>query len=327
MYRLGRKPKKRYDKTIIFFALIILLLILNLFNPVTAIAEGAGNAARLGDCNGDGNISITDYTLTRLHILGLKCLEGEYREAADINGDGQITITDYTWIRLDILGLKQIGSGGDLPLLGYKIGLDPGHQQTANNDREPISPNGTDMKKKVSSGTQGRFTGVPEYVVNLQVGLKLKSKLEALGATVIMTRETHDVDISNAERAVMMNEAGVDCWLRIHANGSEDPDIHGMFILVPAAGCMDTDDGRVVDESVHLAEILLEHTVTTTGAKNLGITSRSDQTGFCWSKVPVCNIEMGHMTNEAEDHLLVSDAYQEKIAEGLANGFIAYFSS
>ena len=62
-----------------------------------------------GDTNGDGQITITDYTLTRLDILGLKQLEGIFRTAADANYDGQVTITDYTLIRLDILGLKPIG--------------------------------------------------------------------------------------------------------------------------------------------------------------------------------------------------------------------------
>ena len=62
----------------------------------------------LGDGSGDGIISITDYTLARLDILGLKSLTGEFKTACDINGDGNITITDYTLIRLDILGLKEI---------------------------------------------------------------------------------------------------------------------------------------------------------------------------------------------------------------------------
>jgi len=70
----------------------------------------------------------------------------------------------------------------------------------------------------------------------------------------------------------------------------------------------------------------LDNTVEATGAKNLGLSVRSDQTGFGWSKVPVCNIEMGHMTNEREDYLLVSEAYQIKIVKGLADGFVAYFS-
>lgn len=62
----------------------------------------------LGDVNDDGLISITDYTLVRLDILGLKELEQTARIASDINGDGKISITDYTLIRLNILGLKSI---------------------------------------------------------------------------------------------------------------------------------------------------------------------------------------------------------------------------
>lgn len=61
-----------------------------------------------GDLNGDGAISITDYTLARLDILDLKTLTDEFRKASDINSDGKISITDYTLIRLDILGLKSI---------------------------------------------------------------------------------------------------------------------------------------------------------------------------------------------------------------------------
>ena len=61
-----------------------------------------------GDANGDGGISISDYTLARLDILGLKVLGGVSRTAADINGDGSISISDYTLMRLDILGLKSI---------------------------------------------------------------------------------------------------------------------------------------------------------------------------------------------------------------------------
>lgn len=70
--------------------------------------SGALRVVVLGDTDSNAKISITDYTLTRLDILGLKSLKDEYKEAADINGDGKISITDYTLIRLDILGLKSI---------------------------------------------------------------------------------------------------------------------------------------------------------------------------------------------------------------------------
>mgnify|MGYP000846397077 CR=1 FL=1 len=56
--------------------------------------------------------------------------------------------------------------------------------------------------------------------------------------------------------------------------------------------------------------------------KNHGAVLRSDQTGFNWSAVPVYTIETGCMTNERED---VTDDYQNKIADALAEGFVNYF--
>ena len=213
----------------------------------------------------------------------------------------------------------------DPVLYGITIGIDAGHQQQSNEDKEPMSPDSTQTKKKTSSGTAGTWSSVNEYVINLQVALRLQRELEALGATVIMVRETHDVDISNAERAQMMNEARVDFWIRIHADGSTDPDTKGMFMLIPADGCMDTGDTRVYDKSKNLAQILLKNTVATTGADNLGITKRDNLTGFNWSKVPVCLIEMGYMTNETEERLLITKQYQIKIVNGLVSGILEYF--
>ena len=68
-----------------------------------------------GDSNGDGMITVSDYTLTRLDILGLKPLTDVYRIASDVNADGKISIADYTTIRIEILGVKTPSSGIDLP--------------------------------------------------------------------------------------------------------------------------------------------------------------------------------------------------------------------
>ena len=69
-----------------------------------------------------------------------------------------------------------------LPLEGLVIGIDPGHQLRANTGVEPVAPGSKVMKRKVSWGTQGRYSGVPEREVNLSVGLKLRDMLEELGA-------------------------------------------------------------------------------------------------------------------------------------------------
>lgn len=75
--------------------------------PTAAPPEPAEpGQALINDVNGDGQVTITDYTLVRLDILGIKALDGNAKAAADANADGQVTITDYTLIRLVILGLR-----------------------------------------------------------------------------------------------------------------------------------------------------------------------------------------------------------------------------
>ena len=44
-------------------------------------------------------------------------------------------------------------------------------------------------------------TGINEYELNLAVSLKVRDILEERGYDVYMIRETHDVNISNSERA------------------------------------------------------------------------------------------------------------------------------
>ena len=113
-------------------------------------------------------------------------------------------------------------------LHGLKIGIDPGHQAKANREFEPVAPGSDETKYKVSSGTAGVSTGVAEYIVNLDIALQLRDALEALGCTVYMTRDVHEIDISNLERAMMMNELNVDLVLRLHCDGADDESANGI---------------------------------------------------------------------------------------------------
>lgn len=204
-----------------------------------------------------------------------------------------------------------------LPLEGVKIGIDPGHQAKGNNEKEPVAPGSSEMKAKVSSGTQGVSTRVAEYVVNLDVSLQLRDLLEALGAEVYLTRETHDVNISNVERATMMNELGVDMVLRIHCNGSTDSSVKGIGLYVKKTG-------EGAEESYAISEALLPAMAETTGARAMGIYQRDTYSGMNWSTVPSILVEMGFMSNPEEDKLLNDPNYQQLMVRGIAQGIADY---
>jgi len=205
-------------------------------------------------------------------------------------------------------------------LHGWCIGIDPGHQARSNHEKEPNGPDSLEMKNKVSSGTSGRFTGVPEHEVTLDIALRLRDMLEESGATVITTRTTADVDISNKERALMLNSADVDFIIRIHCDGNDDPSIHGSSMLVPDGEYVE----RIEEESYVLGETIHKEFLQLTERKDRGVHKRSDQTGFNWSTVPVCTIEMAFMTNESEDNLLNNEEFRDKCAVGLFEGIMAY---
>lgn len=205
-----------------------------------------------------------------------------------------------------------------LPLEGLVIGLDPGHQAKGNPKKEPIAPGSSQSKAKVTSGTQGRWSGVPEYEVNLQVALRLRELLEAQGATVVMTREQNEVDISNIERAQFFNAQQTDYALRLHCNGAADEAEHGAFAIIPS-------EGEYQAESESAAKLLIDAFCAETGAENRGVIRVDNQTGFHWCQRMILTVEMGHMSNRQEDALLTDANYQEKMAQGLCNGILQYY--
>jgi N-acetylmuramoyl-L-alanine amidase len=201
--------------------------------------------------------------------------------------------------------------------------IDPGHQLHANPAKEPNGPGSSVMKAKVSGGTYGPASGVHEYQLNLTVSLMLRTELERRGYRVVMTRTTHDVDLSNVERAKIGNSVHADAVIRIHANGSNDASVHGAYTINMTKN--NPWNGNLYTKSRALSEAVLNAFCARTGARKRSIWDTDTMTGINWSTVPVTILEMGYMSNRSEDLAMATAAYQQKMVLGIADGIDDYF--
>lgn len=182
-------------------------------------------------------------------------------------------------------------------LQGITIMLDPGHGGT---ETGAIGPLGPDYAEKT---------------INLNTALKLRTELQALGATVLMTRTT-DVTMSLPDRLTASRNARPDMFLSVHANSMED----------------NVDISKIFGFSVHYKETLarpLSEAILSKAAE-IGRKNRGTQYNNFYvvrgTWTPSMLMENGFVPNPAEFETLISDSEQSKLAKSIADGIAGYFS-
>lgn len=201
--------------------------------------------------------------------------------------------------------------------------IDPGHQGRGDSTKEPNGPGSSTMKARVTSGCTGVASGVPEYKLVLQVSQLLKTELQNRGYTVYMTRSSHDVNISNMERAQYASSVGADVAVRIHADSIDNSEVRGATVLVPSSG--NAYVSHLANASNSLGQNIISSYCSATGFKNRGVKGNDTMTGINWSEVPVAILELGFMSNPTEDMAMQDSAMQNNMVQGIANGIDAYF--
>ena len=204
------------------------------------------------------------------------------------------------------------------------IAIDAGHQRYGNSEKEPVGPGAKETKAKVTAGAVGCVSGLPESELNLAVSLKLRDELKSRGYEVLMIRESQDVDISNAKRAQMANNAGAAAFVRIHADSVDNASVKGATALCQTAS--NPYNGQLYAKSRRLSECIINEMTAETGGRSRGVRETDTMSGINWCMVPVTIVEMGFMSNPEEDTVMATEEYQWKIARGIADGLDAFFS-
>lgn len=154
------------------------------------------------------------------------------------------------------------------------------------------------------------YEGIQEKDVNLAVALKVEALLREMGINVLMTR-TEDAYIGLYERAEFANSADADLFVSIHSNAYTNPDVYGALTYYHPSSSHDRG----------LAKIMQAALCASTGALDRGVAADNfvvlRETNMC-----ALLVEMGFMTNHDELMRLCDPAYQDKLAQGIANGIL-----
>lgn len=62
-------------------------------------------SAKIGDVDGDGEVTVMDATLVQKYIVSLETLTDSQLNVANVNGDGEISVIDATQIQKIVVNL------------------------------------------------------------------------------------------------------------------------------------------------------------------------------------------------------------------------------
>ncbi len=234
------------------------------------------------------------------------------------SGDAVITATSVRTPSVKEIAKIHVVGENTKPLSGLVIGVNAGHQKKPNRTQYPIEPGSSKTGDGNKAGTRGRFSRTEEYVITLQISLKLEKLLVENGAQVVMVRRSNDVKLTNIQRSNIMNDGECDLALNLHCNGAGSSNVSGISTYYRGKG-------NWVSESAAFARQLQNGMLAATGAKDAGVHKSNGYMSLNYSTVPALMIEMGYLSSKVEDPLLNTDEYQMKLAQGLMNGIQSSF--
>ena len=201
--------------------------------------------------------------------------------------------------------------------------INPGCQEVENKQKESVGPGAWSRVAEDMVGAKGAVTENNEYDLNLEVAKKTQKALLDKGFVVQMTRTTNDVDINNAERAMVANTIDADLYISIYSSSKSKKDA-GVSVMCETAD--NPYNFGAYKECRLLADTLLGSISERTSYNNGDVVETDDLIGINWCTVPNAMVRVGNLNNEADDEKLAAEEYQQQLAEGIAAGVESYFT-
>ncbi len=166
------------------------------------------------------------------------------------------------------------------------------------------------------SASGAEYEGYLEKDITLPITLRAAELLEEKGCNVVLTRNS-DVYMDLYDRAGIANAVEADIFVSIHANASSsNPGFQGTF----------TYSYPKSEEGERLAGCIQDAVVSSAGSVDRGLLT-NDYVVLRETSMPAALLETGFMSCHEELMLLVKPEYQEKLAQGVAQGVEKYLST
>lgn len=179
------------------------------------------------------------------------------------------------------------------PLVNRTLVIDAGH-------------GGEDMGATGKQGTR-------EKLINLDVTMRLRERLQEAGANVLLTRDG-DYFIGLYERAHLANRSNGDLFVSIHSNFHPNSEVQGLEVYhyknLSASGVL----ARKIE--ARMAQYM--------SIPSLGV-KVNDFVVIRETIMPSVLVELGYLSNTREEKIMNTVAFKDSAASGIFRGIVDYF--
>lgn len=225
-------------------------------------------------------------------------------------------------IQESVKGWMQVVSGGEQGWVSSQYIGEGAAVDTASVSSGSASASNGSLKGKVividpghggsDPGMVGTTYKTAEKTINLSTANILKDRLQALGATVVMTRTKDDQKPELPRRVAISHEAGADAFISVHYNSSNKKNSGILSFFYSSS------------KDRPLAHAIERQLAGGIGLKSHGV-AHGDYHVLRENRTPAVLLELGFLSNKKDEGIVRGADYQRRAADAIARGLQNYF--